>query len=243
MLWPRRCEGAPKIWPYLLLMVGRPVQASCQVSHEACPKCADLVQLACRLLFLLGTGSGTAAVGPPGMLLSMCPPMQPFAQLPLHQREAILQGWTSSPIPLVKKVRRTSPRLRMHAYIHACAQARGEGGGPLYISCKHFAIESGRTSVRYLGQGSHPQPFRHKQRMLCWLADRKQSGALPVTSPCGFICHAQGSAQWEPSQSTGLTTLLPASGGSACSAGTCTCPWTLLSPARINETLQLSIQG
>ena len=60
--------------------------------------------LACRVFLLLRTGPGTAALAPPGMLLSVWPPMQPFAQLPVPQREAILQWWSVSPIPLMKKV-------------------------------------------------------------------------------------------------------------------------------------------
>ena len=72
--------------------------------------------LACRLFFLLRTGPGTAAVAPPGMLLSMCPPMQPFAQPPVHQREAILQWWSGSPIPSLRRSA-IAPRgcVRMHA--------------------------------------------------------------------------------------------------------------------------------
>ena len=71
--------------------------------------------LACRLFFLLKSGPGTATVAPPWMLLSMCPPMQPFAKLPVHQREAILQWWSVNPIPLMKKVRSRSSQPHLQA--------------------------------------------------------------------------------------------------------------------------------
>ena len=53
---------------------------------------------------MLKTGAGTAAVGGPKMLIPSCPPMQAFAKMPLKQREAILQYWSTSPIPLLRKV-------------------------------------------------------------------------------------------------------------------------------------------
>ena len=38
------------------------------------------------------------------MLIPTCPPFQSFAKLPLRRREAILQYWATSPIPLLPKV-------------------------------------------------------------------------------------------------------------------------------------------
>ena len=58
----------------------------------------------CRLFFMLKTGAGTAAVGGPRMLIPSCPPTAAFASMPLAQREAILQYWSTSPIPLLRKV-------------------------------------------------------------------------------------------------------------------------------------------
>lgn len=71
--------------------------------------------LARRLFALLKTGAGTMAVGGPKMLIPKCPMLQPFAKLPLQQREAILQYWASSPIPLLKKVSSSSPDDRASA--------------------------------------------------------------------------------------------------------------------------------
>ena len=53
---------------------------------------------------MLKTGAGTAAVGGPKMLIPRCPPAPAFANMPLEQREAILQYWSMSPIPLLRKV-------------------------------------------------------------------------------------------------------------------------------------------
>ena len=53
---------------------------------------------------MLRTGAGTAAVGGPRMLIPSCPPAAAFANMPLAQREAILQYWSTSPIPLLRKV-------------------------------------------------------------------------------------------------------------------------------------------
>ncbi len=53
---------------------------------------------------MLRTGPGTMAVGGPRMLVPTCPPLQPFANLPVATREAILQCWSTSPIPLLRKV-------------------------------------------------------------------------------------------------------------------------------------------
>ena len=89
--------------PWSLLMMGRLVRAGGRASCEACLECTDPLLLACRLFFLLRTGLGTAAVAPPGMLLSVRLPLLPFAQLPLPQREAILQRWSRQPHPHHKK--------------------------------------------------------------------------------------------------------------------------------------------
>ncbi len=58
-----------------------------------------------RLFFLLRTGPGTAVVGGPSMLLPKCPFMQPFAKMPVKQRETILQYWATGPLPLLRKVK------------------------------------------------------------------------------------------------------------------------------------------
>ena len=98
--------------------------------------------LACRLFFLLKSGPGTATVAPPSMLLSMCPPMQPFAKLPVHQREAILQWWSVNPIPLMKKVRSGSPWLRLHAGMQCRAPGRTSDLSPPAASTSSNAAGS-----------------------------------------------------------------------------------------------------
>ncbi|CAK0785523.1 hypothetical protein CVIRNUC_008733 [Coccomyxa viridis] len=81
------------------------------------------------LFFLLKSGPGTATVAPPWMLLSMCPPMQPFAKLPVHQREAILQWWSVNPIPLMKKAFKGLRSLILSTAFNA---TMAKGGNPLW---------------------------------------------------------------------------------------------------------------
>ena len=162
--------------------------------------------LACRLLFLLRTGPGTAAVAPPGMLLSMCPPMQPFARLPVHQREAILQWWSVSPIPLMKKVGCVTAWLRMRACVCRVPCAHLQPGP---VSCKHSVDRSGRTPVGlHLGQSLTCSPFwqtfRHKHRMSCWLADRKQLGRCHSPELWCFVPHPRSGVSTVGAPARGL---------------------------------------
>ena len=75
----------------------------CRLPRPALYREDGLVSI-CRLFFMLKTGAGTAAVGGPRMLIPSCPPTPAFANMSLEQREAILQYWSTSPIPLLRKV-------------------------------------------------------------------------------------------------------------------------------------------
>ena len=196
-------SGRPKTWarPWRLLMVGRLMQAGRQASQKACLDRGDPMLLACRLSLLLRTGPGVAAVAPPGMLPLVCSPMQPFAQLPVHQREAILQWWSGSPIPLMKKVCHSFPRPRMPSYVcrAPCTHLRP---GP--VCRKQLVIESGRTPVgseTLLWGRVSPAVLPPQAGDVQLVGRREAVRALPITgllvlrSPCSGVSAVGGPAR------------------------------------------------
>ena len=66
------------------------------------------VCLNCRLLRLLSWRLGTLLIGGPPALTRQFPFTQRFAKLPLHQRDAVLQGLYRSRLGLFRKVGLTS---------------------------------------------------------------------------------------------------------------------------------------
>ena len=74
---------------------------------------------------MLKTGAGTAAVGGPRMLIPSCPPAPAFANMSLEQREAILQYWSTSPIPLLRKVQTLFSGKRRNECLEGAPQFSG----------------------------------------------------------------------------------------------------------------------
>lgn len=72
-----------------------------------------------------------ALVGPLAVVLG-CPTILSFPELPLARREAILRFWASSPIPLVRKVRRP---LGQALCCCACKVRRLESAHWLFVFC------------------------------------------------------------------------------------------------------------
>ena len=138
------------------------------------------MSLACRLFFLLKSGPGTATVAPPWMLLSMCPPMQPFAKLPVHQREAILQWWSVNPIPLMKKVLSSA-----FLGLHACSAWRHAGTFGLSQPAASTSFNA-PCSIPLASLGAEPclsplrQAFCHRRRLLYGYAGTMQ----PARTAC-----------------------------------------------------------
>ena len=180
--------------------------------------------LACRLFFLLKSGPGTATVAPPSMLLSMCPPMQPFAKLPVRQREAILQWWSVNPIPLMKKVRSGSSWLRSHASMRCRAPFRTSGPSP--PCCKHLIQRGGQHSscLSHWGRASPAAlSSRHsacgERRCMGWQAEGSQ-GALHITSQVALSDMPSLEQCGSSSLSTAVIVVLPGLGGcEGCSTG------------------------
>ena len=166
------------------------------------------------VFLLLRTGPGTAALAPPGMLLSVCPPHAVFcaaAHAPAGGNPAVV---VRQPDPPHEEGALRPPHgLCMHACVCRAPCAHLQPG---LICCKHSVVRLGRTAVgSHLGQSltcSPPwQTFCHKQRPSCWLADRKQSGHCQSPHLWRFVPPPTLRVQHSGStrQSTGLTTLLP----------------------------------